>query len=70
MFFDSHRIIGSAFDRRIITDNHTLDAVNASDTGNYPSRRNIRIVHTKGRHGCHFQKGSTWVQKTLNSFTR
>ena len=44
VFFDRQRIVGAAFDRGVIGDDHALGAMNATDAGNYSSRRDIVVV--------------------------
>ena len=45
VFLDTHREIGAALYRCIITDDHAFDAFNTSDPGNHARARTVVAIH-------------------------
>ena len=49
VFFDRQWVVRTAFDRRVVGDNHALHALDPTNAGNDPGCRNVFAVHVVSR---------------------
>ena len=49
MLLDGHRIVGAAFDSRVVTHDETVDATHTANTRDHTSTRRIAVVHGECR---------------------
>ena len=70
MLLHRQRIIGAAFDRRIVGDNHAFHTLDAANTGNQPACRNILAVHLVGCKLTDFQKGRARIEQGVDTLAR
>ena len=69
MLLHRQRIIGAAFDRRIVGDNHAFNTFNAADTGDKTASWNILTVHLVGCELTDFQKGRARIEQSVDTLT-
>ncbi len=70
MFLDRHRIIGAAFDRRIVGDDHRFAAVNESDPRDQARAVHVAFVHAVGGERADFEKGRTRIDEPRDALAR
>ncbi len=63
-------VIGTAFDRGIVGDDHAFDALDPADSGDHPSSRYLFAVHLMCSQLADFQKRRTGVQQTVDTLAR
>ncbi|GBF25296.1 hypothetical protein MnTg02_00326 [bacterium MnTg02] len=68
MLFDRDRIIGAAFDRGIIADDHHLLAGDPPDPGNHARRWRRAIIHVMSREHPDLKEGRARVQQLADPF--
>ena len=70
VFLDRQRIVGSAFDRRIVRDDHALPAVYVTDARDDSSRRNVVGVDAVSGKSADFEKRRVVVEQILDAIPR
>ena len=63
MFLHRQRIVGAAFDRGIVRDNHALAPRDASDTGDDASGRDVASVQAASSQCRQLEEGRAWVEQ-------
>jgi hypothetical protein len=73
VLLDRQRVIGAALHRRIVGDDHALDAVDPADAGDQRSRRHLeglRAIHAVGRQLRQFEEGRTGIDQRIDPLAR
>ena len=70
VLLDGQRVIGAAFDGRIIGDNHAVDVVNLADARNDARGRHFIVIKAIRRKLPDFQKRRATVDDRANSIAR
>ena len=70
VFLDGHRIVGAAFDRRVVADDHALVALNPADARNDPGAGGCVVIHVVGRGRRQFKEGRARIQQTCHPVAR
>ena len=70
VFFHGHRVIGAAFDRRVIGDDHDILPHDATDPRDHARAGGRVPVHAMRRRRADFQKRAARVQQVCNPFAR
>ena len=55
-------VVRSALDRRVVRDDHALDALDDADPGDHPRRRRHPVVVLPGRERVELEKGRAWIE--------
>ena len=70
VFFDGHRVIGAAFDGRVIANDHDLRARHSADTCDHARARRRPVVHAMCRSGADFQEWRSHIKKVGHTVAR
>lgn len=70
MFFDRDGEVRSAFDGRIVGDDHAFSIVDPPDSGDYTGRGSRVIVHVIAGKGREFEEWGTGIEQFVNAFAR
>ena len=67
MFLHGKRVVGAAFDRRIIGDDHALHAFHCTDTGYNACGRDAIVITFPGRKLTDFEKRRTAIEQLFDA---
>ena len=70
VFLYGNRIVGAAFDRRVVAHDHALAARDFADTSDDAGRRGVVVVHAVGRELRQLEKRSAGVEQHLHAIAR
>ncbi|SLC96836.1 Uncharacterised protein [Mycobacteroides abscessus subsp. massiliense] len=66
VLLDRHRVVGAAFDRRVIGGDHALTTRDAADARDHAGPGGVVVVHTVGRQGRQLQKRAARVEQRVD----
>ncbi len=67
VFLHGERVVGAAFDRRVVGDDHAFDAFDPADAGDHPGGWHIFAIHLMGRQLADFQKRRAGVEQAIDA---
>ena len=67
MFLDGDRIVGAAFDRRIVRHDHHFASRDAADAGHEPRSGRGIVVHAEGRERRQFEEWRLRIEQPIDS---
>ncbi len=70
MFFDRQRIVRSALHRRVVGDDHAVDARNFSYAGDDARARRRAVVKAVGGELSDFEKGRAGIKQQVDALAR
>ncbi len=70
MLFHRHRIVGAAFDRCVIDDQHAVAPRYAPDSGDNPGRRHVTAIEPVRRQSRKLEKVRAGIDQRLNALAR
>jgi hypothetical protein len=65
-----HRVVGAAFDRRIVGDDHAFPPRHTADSRDDPGGRALVVVHTVGGQWSDLQQRAARIEETVHPFAR
>jgi hypothetical protein len=70
VLLDGQRVVGAAFHRRVVGDDHAFDAVNAADAGDHRRRRHIAAIHVVSGELADLKKRRAGIKQAADAFAR
>ncbi len=67
MLFDRNRIVGAAFDGRVVGNDHAFAAGNPADTGDDAGPRAFVVVHPVGSKRCDLQQRAAGIEQAVDA---
>ena len=70
MLLDRHRVVGAAFDRRVVGDDHALPPGDPADAGDDPGGRAVVVVHAVGGQRGDLQQRAAGIEQPVHPVAR
>ncbi|MNZ85824.1 hypothetical protein D3C78_1046290 [compost metagenome] len=70
VFFHRQRVVGAAFDRGVVGDDHAFDAFDPADAGDHASGRDVFAVHLMGGQLADFEERRAGVEQAVDPIAR